>query len=754
MINFVVKTPRISDLIKTLLFSSLILDSTSWVNAAAENSNPQNDTGFGSLIDPSQQSSSIISKDQLKKNKSSSHSEDEGAKLLPPATAGAPETPSPSPTKPVSASSPNPPKSVEPNLSDEISCNLFDNPEFSSVMSALNSLKSSIQSVQNCKEEDGSTPVKEVEASRAQIESSLKDINAYFEKTKQGEQITPQMAEKISSTISDTVTSSAEIAGIFSKNYECTKEKSPNVALAVNNLLNGLTPFAAMAASAAGITVTSSAAFPLLAGTAITATISSINDIITADSIDISNPVVRRAIFQNTCQLLKLEKKKAIFMNETSENDHLIASIDDASKNLNKEVRRIYGLKMEALGDLNDKYIAVTNLLDASIKLQIDTAKYFEFYQTAPSNKDKCLLAQDISSFQIADKTFDNLNAALGFIDENNENYHLLKISGQRQLNIHEIKKSELSKIVGNPNAARNNNRNNPRITTTIDHATCATDVQVWLGAILEASKIATQILNAEKDIIDTQIQSNREYMSYVNSSRQIKFRASVAKGIITAVDEIKKSNAFNKTELYNDLEKLRNTLFYERSNRFGVGIDSPVTSWLNFHIKEHKRLLENFYYGYHKLVMMSSPFIPFKHELDTELKGLRPQYFNHPSSKFSGEQVCNELKNVQSKWFESEAYLLSAKRFCTMITNHINLTTENDEAVVKLCKGSPLMIKAATAGNSMPKLIYTGIRFYERGGSSEIDVIIENLQKPSSNILAFLSIIQNKLEQFQCTAN
>jgi hypothetical protein len=678
-----------------------------------------NDKGFGSLIDPNQQPRSIVMQLPVKS----------GSK----------------PAKTVLAEPDN--QTIDmAEVPDEMSCNLFENPEFSSVMEALNSLKSSIQSAQNCKEEDGSSPIKEVEKSRSQIEASLKDINSYFEKAKQGEQITPIMAEKISVTISDTVNSSAEIAGIFSKNYECTKEKSPNVALAVNNLLNGLTPFAAMAASAAGVTVSSSAAFPLLAGTAITSTVSSINDIITADSIKIDNPIVRRAIFQNTCQLLKLEKKKAIFMNETSENDHLIASIDEASKSLNNEARRFYALKMEALGELNQDFVTITNLLDTSVKLQIDVSKYFEFYDSSPSSKDKCFIAQEILQFQIAEKTFENLSSAMSYIDENSDNYNLLKISGQRQITTHEAKKIELSKFgTTTSNPRRNQNQ-------VMDYSICANDVQAWLRATLEAAKIATQILQGEKDILDNQIQSNKEYMGYVNNSRHIKFRASVAKGIISAVDEIKKSNAFNKTELYNDLEKLRNTLFYKGSNRFGLPIDSPVTSWLNFHIEEHRRLLENFYYGYHKLVMMSSPFTPFNPKLDLYLEGLRPEYFNHSSSKFSGEQVCNELKNVRAKWYESEAYLLSAKRFCNMILNHINLTSKGDEPVVKLCKGSPLMIKAAVAGSNRPNLIYTGVRLFDKGGPAQIDFLIEELQKPTSNIILFLDHIQNKLEMFGCS--
>jgi hypothetical protein len=692
---------------------------------ASPNSNDHS-AGFGSLIDPSKQSDSIISTNKKQKSADAAipiERTENGRRMMPAPVGGSPNVPN---------------ATTAPS---EVSCNLFENPEFSTVMSALSSLKNSIQTVQNCKDNESNKSLNEIEKSRSQIEVSLKEIHEYFEKARQGEKVTPQIAEKISATISQTVSSSAQITGIFGRNFECTKGKSPDVALAVNNLLNGLTPFAAMAASAAGATVSSSAAFPLLAGTAITSTISSINDILTADEINVDDPVVRRAILENTCQLLKLETKKQIFMNETNENDHLITGISDTSSQLNEEARRLYGLKIEALGVLNEKFLNINNLLDTTAQLQRDSAKFYDFFTNSPSDKEKCLLVGDLFNSKIPDRTFDNLKSAFALFSETNDSYTLIKMGTDRQTNINTTKSTELSTY---------RNRNNNKITPAETQA-CAQGLQVWIQAIKEAANLSADILNSEKNMLDSQIQANKEYMNFVESSKQIKFRANVARGIITAVDEIKKSNTFNKTELYSDLEKVRNTLFYKHKNRYNWSIDSPITAWLNFHIKEHKRLLENFYYGFHKIAMMSSPYSQDQIKLDTNLAALKPQYFDHPSSTMTSAQVCTELKNVQAKWNESEAYLVAAKRFCTMISDHINITNENDDAVLKICKGTPMMTNQAIAGISRPNILFYGVRFNSADQAAEIDSLISDLQKPKSNIVKYLNILQEKLELFNC---
>ncbi|MGZ3797597.1 MAG: hypothetical protein ACXVB1_14595, partial [Pseudobdellovibrionaceae bacterium] len=289
-------------------------------------------------------------------------------------------------------------------VKDEFKCNLFESVPYEDILSALNSLNQAVNSPA-CSG-DSKVGVQGIVDNNKVIEEAVKSLRGFVDNPAT---IREENATEISNKVDLAIRAAATIANSFAQTDALSKDcreamSTGQVAMSINDLINGLTPYAL---TAAALTTAGAAAVPyIVGGSILTGALSSLNKIINENGIKVDQPDVRRAIVENTCQFIRLDQKyKFLIKSRDEQMSKITSDISSSQKLFSLNTGALAGNK-GALGRMNtlNRFQAEINSTIPAARANLELDK--KFIQNTSDNLKICQLgirlaamAQDKTSY-------------------------------------------------------------------------------------------------------------------------------------------------------------------------------------------------------------------------------------------------------------------------------------------------------------------------------------------------------------------
>ncbi|MFM6928585.1 MAG: hypothetical protein ACKOX6_08980 [Bdellovibrio sp.] len=617
-------------------------------------------------------------------------------------------------------------------VKEEFRCNLFTNSEYADIMSAANLLNQAVGST-TCG--NAGLNAQQVVTNNKTITDAVKDLQQYLDKpeTVQPDQI-PQIVSKVDGAIRAANSLATTFANSDLVNKDCRSQMSGGqIALAINDMINGLTPFALMAATMTGGT----AAIPfIVGGTAITGALSSMGKIVNENSTKIGDASVRRAVVENTCQFIRLDQKYRFLMQSRDQQILKISAEMNSTRNLMSA--KIPGVSANTNGlmarsaALSQASLNLENVLsDASSALDLDR----QFVKGTTDDIKICSLG-----IQLAEMADDNtsyiatmLNSVNGAMvvygSTNVPQARALKMSGDMAIN--SLKSMATAQFNFNS-----------------DFSGCARATKSLLETVAQSATLSRQLVKVTQAALDKELSLSPEYAQIQARANLLKQKTRQAARITNSLDNLRKyATSFNQSEIDAEMDRLRSGLFKSRS----FGVSSPVMAWFDYTSGLQKSSVSKFRDGFNSIknrayrftstgsnstftnaIIAQDPngadLIYKNYEIAGRLETINLK--NLPRGSRGYNDVCREMNDVWNRWVTVIDHLAAVESFCQMIDNYIYDNRSEDSAVVQMCRGSQ---KSAGIGNNL----------------SGLGKMKSSLIQDKSNALA--ALIKKRIVEFGC---
>tara|TARA_B110001454_G_scaffold219179_1_gene250730 strand:- start:11319 stop:13619 length:2301 start_codon:yes stop_codon:yes gene_type:complete len=598
---------------------------------------------------------------------------------------------------------------------NEFYCPLFESNPYDSIFRALDSLTSSMRVNPECQQ---------------QQQSQYTDFYSDSEKIRnlvtqlQQIQADPNLAATASTrdverVITDAVSGVTNIANNLSNNKLLNKNCGPSKSslgralLAVNDIFNNLAPIGlVLAAANPAIGIATKVA--LMGGVYATTAIKGFDQYARANSLDLNNPEVRKAILQNTCQFVKVRQK--IDFLQLGEEGRLNDIKDTLFKNI-ESFRARYNNSSSTLTSImqykyqTEKYVAEveSKIADDKYNMNLYNAKI----KGAGEDKERiCLVgsslvkkSKDAETFPASvlriletaieasklNTTSDSSISGTGTVDpqiqtESDELY-LAFTKSRNRLGI------LVGKVLGDDivEAAK---------ATPL----CAEETKTWMKRMYEIIVYSDNIVNKEVKEIETTLSQSDEYKVWNAQYNKLKSEKGSMDRVIKVLREMARPDAvYIRSELDQRSQELKASLF--RSNTiFGVQTSkSPVYAWLDNNMEMHRTSLSRFT-DFVKLLQKGSFQITktaqgkidtkkswadqdkaMMQDLNTMSRLENINIKTLPKGSRQYEIACQQLQEAYLKYKASRDYLGSAQFMCDMIDPYVNDTSDQ---IISFCRG------------------------------------------------------------------
>lgn len=586
------------------------------------------------------------------------------------------------------------PQMEQAEINDDFKCNLFESMPYQDILSAVNALNSAINSPA-CG--DAKVNTESIVENNKEIVEAIKALREYKEGTKE---IKPEDSGEIITNVDRAIRAATTVANSFAQSdvlkKECRQAMSGGeVALAVNDLINGLTPYALMAAPYVG----AASATPILpfivGGAVVTGAVASMAKIISESSVNVKDPTVRRAIVENTCQYIRLDQRyKFLIKSRQEQISKISADISSTQRLFSAKVDGVTGGTngmMDRKHALDKVALEVNNALTtASQQMQLDQ-------QVVKSTSDDIMVCQmGVQMAAMAKDRKSYVAATLNALDQAMVAYgsnsiaqaNALKMSSSIALkNLDQVAKKQASHRV--------------------DFQACAANTKSLMETINQAGNLSKQLIKLAQDEVEKNLQNNREY-ALVKARLSTLSQKQIQADLVTeSLDNLKATaNAIAQSEINSEMERLRRGLF--QNGAFGaLGSASPVLAWFKHVQGLHQAKLKNFKEGLaglqlraHRMTKSGSNFIPMypgayqANKVQLEQDQLDAQNmvpFNLkqlPLGTREHDDVCRELSDVWNRWTVTVEDLAAMDAFCSMIEPYVFDTRPEDASLVQMCRG------------------------------------------------------------------
>jgi hypothetical protein len=574
------------------------------------------------------------------------------------------------------------------NLDEEFKCNLFENVPYEDILSAVNTLNQAVNSP-NC----GDTKVnnQSIAENNKIVVDAVTKLRGFKENP---DTIQLENSSEIVTSVDAAIRAASTIANTFAQTDIMKKEcrdsmNAGDVAVAVGDIINGLTPYALMAASLTGGT----AAIPfIVGGGVITGAVSSMAKIIGENSANVKDAQVRRAIVENTCQYIRLDQKYKFIIKSRQEQISKITSEISASKQL-------FSAKIEGVSGATNNLIDRKNSLDraaleissktTAVRSQLELDKQF-MNSTTDSLKicqlgvQLTLLAQDKTSY-VAGMLGSLDTAVVAYGNSNIAQAQALKVSSSLAI-------KNLQSV-----AAR-------QYTGKVDFNQCAQTTKSFVETIEQSATLAKQLVKIAQDNIDKGLQNNADYSRFKVRMTSLTEKQFQAERVTLSLDNLKAyATAISQSEIDSEMDRLRRGLF--QSGFFGG--TSPVLMWFKHVRGLHNAQVTRFQEGISSLrlralrMTKSVDMIPGTYPgyyqvnkvqiaKDQEsAKNLEPFNLSKlPLGTAEHDNVCRELNDVWNRWTVSIDHLAAMESFCSMIEPYVFDSRPEDRELVAMCRG------------------------------------------------------------------
>ncbi|WP_413288755.1 hypothetical protein [Bdellovibrio sp. HCB337] len=577
------------------------------------------------------------------------------------------------------------------DIDADFQCNLFESVPFEEILSAVNALNAAVNSP-SCGE--SKMNVQGIVDNNKAIKDAVTALRGYKENP---ETVQPENAPDIVANVDAAIRAATSVANSFAQSDLLKKEcrqsmNAGDIAVAVSDLINGLTPYALMAASFTGGT----AAIPFIVGGSIlTNAVGSMAKIVGENSPDVKDAQVRRAIVENACQYIRLDQKYKFLIKSRQEQVNKITADLSASQ-------RLFSAKIDGLApgantlmdrkSALDKVAMEINSNMSSVRSQIELDK--QFMKSTSDDIKLCqlgvqmaVLAKDQTSYIATVRN--SLDQAMTAYGSNSiAQAQALKVSSD--LAIKHLEQVAAKQFSGK-----------------VDFNKCASMTRSFVETIDQSASLSRQLVKIAQESVEKGLQTNREYANFKARLSTLNQKQFQATRVTESLDNLRAyANAISQSEINSEMERLRRGLF--NNGAFGAyGSSSPVLMWFK-HVKGlHDGAVKNFQEGLSALRLRASRMTKTgsvvvatypgyyqvnKAQLEQDQKDAQNMVpFNLkqlPLGTADHEGVCRELDDVWNRWTVAVDHLAAMDAFCSMIEPYVYDTRPEDYDLVKMCRG------------------------------------------------------------------
>jgi hypothetical protein len=577
-------------------------------------------------------------------------------------------------------------------VADEFKCNLFTNADdktYSDILSAVNALNQAVSSPSCAGNQINQQAVID---NNKKITDAIAKLQPFLMAE---EEIPKEKVPEITQNVDIAIRAASSLAAAFSStdlmNKSCRDQMNGGqVALAINDMINGLTPYALMAASMTGGT----AAIPfIVGGQVLTSAIGSMEKIVNENSTKVADPLVRRAVVENTCQYIRLEQKYRFL---TKNRDEQIAKI---SKEMT--VARNYSVKISGVSKETNSLMERKNVLSAA-SLELNTTLAAA---SAQADLDKTFVQSTTAPNMICEL---GINLAATANDSNSYVAQLLN-SIDFSLKATDYKATPITNTL--KNVGRTYIQNLQMVTARNNAVQCATTTKYLLEAMDKSAVASRDIMKLATANLDKELKKSPEYRQIQSRLATLAEKQAQAARITNSLDNLRKyATSFNQSEIDAEMARLRNGLFQTRT----LGINSPVMAWLNYTMNLHSAAAKSFNAGLKTLqdrayrltetgsAVAGSPYNGSYKTPDAKAvqkmaadraAGMNLETFV-PSNNLVAQNarlrgdICREAQDVWNRWVVAIDHLQAVESFCQMIDGYIYDSRSEDTALVRTCRG------------------------------------------------------------------
>ncbi len=574
---------------------------------------------------------------------------------------------------------------------DEYSCPLFDNRPNSELLTAISALSAQVSSVQDCKNDTSASSI-------VDNNKTITDSIASLQKMTQVTDPTQVNVGGIEAAVTGALQATQNLGSILNSNgflnSKCGRQtmSSGQALLSLNNIINGMSPYALMAVSMNAALLP---ALPfVIGGVAVTSGISIAAKMYNANTLDMSSPEHRKALLQNTCQFIKVAKKVRFMelaqsgqIEQISQN--LESSVQAYRNKFSQPSRELYSLLKYK--DASDKELAAALAQTNEDKKSLGNLDE----QLAPNSDNlmACILSRELVNWAQDGKSFP-ASAIVNFeqVTKNLQNNSRLQAVATRA--VHE---SSMKKIT--ESAAQS---------TTDEKAlmTCAQTGRAWIASVRQAVNSTAAVIDAKKKSVETELSANRDYRQWKSQYNVIQIEKVTVDRVEKALETLAKDDSFiDRSELAQRMSVLKAGLFGARGLKIPVLSGAPpVTAWLNYTKSLHDRAISDFVAAWTVLYNgsltfnVNDPVIGFRSVDAHRVAAMNENDKNAsvlsnltlatlPVGSRGNEIACQQLESAWLSWSAALDHLGATQLFCNMIDGVIDVNM--DPSVVNFCRGS-----------------------------------------------------------------
>lgn len=565
-------------------------------------------------------------------------------------------------------------------------CPLFENRPHAELIAAIDTLNKEVRSSPDC---DNSPSAKTLTNNGDAISKSIATLQTAM-KTTDASQLN---LEQVDQAMTSALTAIGNIGDIINNNSflnsKCGRQtmSTGKALLAVNEVINGLAPYALFAVS---MNAALAPALPyVVGGTIATSGITAMSKMVSSNTLDMNNPDHRKAILQNTCQYTKIAKQIRFMQLAQS------GKIDKITQELEKDVE----LYKTQYGKPNQELTALLKYRDTSLRTnqavekqvtkdESDIQAIDEQLKINSDNLLVCIMSQELINWSKDGKTFPasvfvNLEKAASQGDRTSK----LQAITMKTLHSNAVKRiTEVAGKSGHDEAALK---------------ICADTGRSWIAGIRQTVALTKSIAKKNSADLEAELSQNKNYRQWkVQYSRIEEQRLTISR-VEKAMQELAKDTSIiDRSELAQSIVDLKAGLFgARRSWNFGI---PPVLAWINHTKNMHDQAISAFTISLDAVKASSFSLTPvgrgqmnkvsYKDAQtisDSNRSALKLENINLsnlPVGSREQDLMCQQLESAWLDWSASIDHLGAIQFFCDMIDPYLDI--KMDAALIRACRG------------------------------------------------------------------
>lgn len=635
----------------------------------------------------------------------------------------------PSTTKPTTSSA----KMNAAKVPEAYSCPLFDNRPHAELITAIDSLSKEVRTSPDC---TGNPSVKSLEDNGNTIKESI----AALQKIMAIQDPAQVNVGSIDQTMTAALTAVGNLGDIVNNNNflnsKCGRQtmSTGKVLLALNDVINGLAPYALFAVS---MNAALAPALPFVIGGAVaTSGISAVAKMIDQNTLDMSNPEHRKAVLQNTCQFTKVAKKVRFMQLAQS------GKIEKITQELEKNVDLYNSKFAKPTGNLanllNYKNSSEKYLKAVSDQLVNDRADIATIEEQIQSNNDDllvCTLSNELVNWGSDGKTFPT-SAFTNLERATTQSDRTLKLQALTLKTLHTNSMKRVAEL-----AAKSFEDESAL-------KTCAQAGRSWIQGMRQAVNTTGNVINKSKSDLEVQLSTNADYRQWKAQYTLIETEKVTIKRVEKAMQQLSQDNSIiDRSELAQRMVNLKAGLFGSR--KFWSLGKAPVLAWIDHTKDMHDQAIAAFTANMNALRQgsysmtdsgMNRDIIPTPsgyYVRDPKIQVASAKTMKVlgnftlaqlPVGSRENEIACQQLESAWLDWSSAIDHIGAIQFFCDLIDPVLDV--KMDASVVTSCRGN-----AQLSG-----------RGYLKSTVEQAKIVLS-----SKGFQADANLVSKKLKELQC---